>query len=209
MVARLDHITVVAPSLEAGTAYVEAVLGVTPGAGRKHPAMATHNLLLDLGSGVYLEVIAPDPQAVPVQRPRWFGIDRVRQGSPARLAAWVARTDDIAKAARPELGEIVSMSREHHTWQVTVTKDGSVPLGGAAPMLIQRASSALAAAALPPSGLAIRRLRVRHPSPSRILALFESIDLASHLPVVVTEGSECSLVAEIDTPFGPRELGAT
>jgi hypothetical protein len=38
MVARLDHITVVAPSLETGSAYVEAALGVPPCAGRAHPA---------------------------------------------------------------------------------------------------------------------------------------------------------------------------
>ena len=43
MTARLDHLTVVAPSLEVGSAYVEAALGVAPGAGRAHPGMATHN----------------------------------------------------------------------------------------------------------------------------------------------------------------------
>jgi hypothetical protein len=71
MAARLDHITVVAPSLEAGAAYVEAALGVVPGAGRTHPGMATHNLLLALGPDVYLEVISADPGAVPVRRPRF------------------------------------------------------------------------------------------------------------------------------------------
>ena len=49
MFARLDHITVVAPSLETGSAYVEAALGVPPCAGRAQPGMATHNLLLALG----------------------------------------------------------------------------------------------------------------------------------------------------------------
>ena len=66
MAARLDHITVVAPSLEAGSAYVEAALGVPPGTGRTHTGMATHNLLLSLGSAVYLEVISSDPGAAPV-----------------------------------------------------------------------------------------------------------------------------------------------
>src|SRR3954463_1135373 len=65
MAARLDHITVVAPSLEVGAAYVGAALGVVPGPGRTHPGMATHNLLLALGSDVYLEVISADPGAVP------------------------------------------------------------------------------------------------------------------------------------------------
>jgi hypothetical protein len=207
MVARLDHVTVVAPSLAVGAAYVEAALGVPPGAGRAHPAMATHNLLLALGSSAYLEVIAPDPHAAPVARPRWFGLDRVRPGSPAWLAAWVANTDDITGSAVPELGDVETMRREAHTWRMTVKADGSVPLGGAAPMLIQRSSGVHPAAALPPSGLHLQRLRIRHPAPTQVLALFASIGLAPPPEVTVTQGDECSLAAEIQTPFGLRELG--
>jgi hypothetical protein len=75
---RLDHITVVAPSLEIGSTYVKAALGVVPGAGRTHPGMATHNLLLALGPTMYLEVISPDPRAAPVT---------VTQGSLCSLVA--------------------------------------------------------------------------------------------------------------------------
>ena len=209
MVARLDHITVVAPTLEAGAAYVEAALGMLPGAGRTHPHMATHNLLLALGSDVYLEVISVDRGAAPVKRPRWFGLDHVLPGSTARLAAWVASTDDIAGAAVPELGDVETMRREHHTWKMTAGADGSLPLDGAAPLLIQRSSSVHPAAALPPTGLHLQRLRIRHPSPSQVLALFAKIGLASQPSITVTRGNECSLVAEIQTPFGPRELGET
>lgn len=209
MITRLDHIAVVAPSLEAGAAYVEAALGVLPGAGRAHPGMATHNLLLALGSDVYLEVISADPEAVPVKRPRWFGLDRILPGSTARLAAWVASTDDIAEAAVPELGEVETMRREHHIWKMTVRADGSLPLDGAAPLLIQRSSSINPAAALPPTGLLLQRLHIRHPAPSQVVALFAKIGLAARAPVTVTQGEECSLVADIQTPFGPRRLGET
>jgi hypothetical protein len=209
MVARLDHIAVVAPSLKAGSAYVEAALGVPPGAGRTHPGMATHNLLLALGSTVYLEVISPDPGAAPVARPRWFGIDHVLLGSPARLAAWVASTDDIAGTTVPELGDVEIMRRETHTWKMTMRADGRVPLDGAAPLLIQRSSGVHPAAALPQRGLHLQRLRIRHPAPAQVLALFARIGLASQPAVTVTHGNECSLVAEIQTPFGPRELGET
>ena len=207
MVARLDHITVVASNLETGSAYVEAALGVQPGAGRAHPGMATHNLLLALGRTVYLEVISPDPRAAPVARPRWFGLDHVLPGSTARLAAWVASTDNIAGTAIPELGDVEIMRRETHSWKMTVRADGSVPLDGAAPLLIQRSSSVHPAAALPQSGLELQRLRIRHPAPAQILALFAKIGLASQPAVTVIQGNKCSLVAEVQTPFGPRELG--
>ena len=208
MVARLDHITVVASSLETGSAFVEAALGVPPGAGRAHPGMATHNLLLALGPTVYLEVISPDPRAAPATRPRWFGLDHLLPGSAARLAAWVASTDDIAGTTVPELGDVETMRREIHTWRMTVMADGSLPLDGAAPLLIQRSSSVHPAAALPRSGLELQRLRIRHPAPDQVLALFAKMGLASQPAVTVTQGDECSLAAEIQTPFGLRELGA-
>jgi Glyoxalase-like domain len=207
MTARLDHITVVAPTLEAGAAYVEAALGVAPGAGRKHPGMATHNLLLALGSDVYLEVIAVDPQALPIDRPRWFGLDAVVPGSAARLAAWVASTDDIENAAVPEFGEVETMRREHHTWKMTVRADGHPPLGGGAPLLIQRSSNVNPAASLPPAGLLFLRLCVRHPAPSEVASLFARIGLASPPVVVVTQGHRCTLSAQIQTPLGLRKIG--
>lgn len=207
MIARLDHITVVAPTLEVGAAYVEAALGVAPGPGRTHPGMATHNLLLALGADVYLEVIAVDPQALPIDRPRWFGLDSVVPGSKARLAAWVASTDDIENAVVPELGEAELMRREHHTWKMTVRTDGHPPLGGAAPLLIQRSSNVSPAASLPPTGLRFLKLCVRHPAPSEVTSLFMRIGLALPPAVVVTHGYRCTLSAQIQTPLGPRTIG--
>jgi hypothetical protein len=207
MVARIDHITVIAPSLEVGAAYVEAALGVPPAAGRSHPSMATHNLLLALGNTVYLEIISTDPNAAAVTRPRWFGLDGVLPGAAPRLAAWVASTDDIIGSALPELGEVETMRRENHVWQMTVRSDGSVPLDGAAPLLIQRASTANPTAALPQHGLQLKQLLVRHPDPTRILTLLAKIGLDLQAPITVARGDACSLVAEIQTPLGLRWLG--
>jgi hypothetical protein len=208
MGARLDHITVVAPSLEVGAAYVEAALGVSPDAGRKHPDMATHNLLLALGPDVYLEVISADPEAAPIKRPRWFGLDSL-PSSTARLAAWVASIDDIAQAAIPELGVVEVMRREHHTWRMTVRADGALPLDGAAPLLIQRSTKVSPAGALPPKGLLLLGLRIRHPAPAQVAALLARIGLSTESLLALTEGNSFSLVADIQTPFGPRMLGET
>jgi hypothetical protein len=119
----------------------------------------------------------------------------------------VASTDDIVGTAVPELGDVETMRRETHTWQITVRADGSVPLDGAAPLLIQRSSSVHPAAALPPSGLSLQRLRIRHPAPAQVVALFAKIGLASPPAVEVVQGDVCSLVAEIQTLSGLRELG--
>ena len=204
---RLDHLVVVAASLEAGARFVEQALGIAPGPGRRHPHMGTHNLLLSLGPSVYLEVAAIDPQAAPIARPRWFGLDDLTATSAPRLAAWVADTNDIQSVASPERGEVETMRREGRTWQMTVTADGRLPLSGAAPVLIQRSGGAHPAAALPESGLRLRALRICHPAATEVRTLLSNMGLSTQASVSVAFGSTCSLVADIDTPSGLRSLG--
>lgn len=207
MGSRLDHFVVVAHSLAAGSDLVQGALGVRPGPGRKHPHMGTHNLLLALGADVYLEVAAVDPDAAAVSRPRWFGLGNLDPQRGARLAAWVASTDDIASAACPELGDVETMEREGRKWQMTLTADGRPPLDGAGPVLIQRSTSTHPASVLPDSGLRLRQLRVRHPAPALVSELLARIGLAARPRVTVVHGANSALVAEIETPSGLRLLG--
>ncbi len=102
--------------------------------------MATHNLLLRLGDAMFLEVIAPNPVVHAPVRPRRFALVSLTPGSLPRLSAWVIRTPDInacVAAAAESLGTIVPMCRDELTWHITIPSDGSVPLDGAVPALIQ------------------------------------------------------------------------
>ncbi len=207
MASHLDHVVVVAPSLSTGAAFVEQSLGVPPGPGRKHPHMGTHNLLLSLGPSVYLEVVAIDPDAPPVARPRWFGLDDVPAQSAARLAAWVANTDDIYVHASPALGTVEQMEREGLTWQMTSTANGHPPLSGAAPLLIQRATNFHPADRLADAGLRLRCLHIQHPRPAYVAKVLVHMMLADAPRVVLTKGAVCALAAEIETPQGVRWLG--
>ena len=206
MPSHLDHIVVVAPSLASGAALVEQSLGVPPGPGRKHPHMGTHNLLLSLGPSVYLEVVAIDPDAPPVARPRWFGLDHVPPQSAARLAAWVANTEDIHAHTSPPLGVVEQMEREGLTWQMTSTAEGQPPLSGAAPLLIQRATHFHPASRLPDVGLRLRCLRIQHPRPDDVAQVLAHMALADKPEVVLSAGASCVLAAGIETPQGIRWL---
>ena len=60
----LDHLVVAALTLEAGVDHVFRSLGVAIPPGGAHPLMGTHNHLMQLGEGVFLEVIARDSRSV-------------------------------------------------------------------------------------------------------------------------------------------------
>lgn len=208
----IDHITVTAPTLSAGAALVSQALGVEPQAGGQHPRMATHNLLLRLGEAMFLEVIAPDPQASAPARPRWFGLDGLRADSPPSLSTWVARTKDIhasAAASSESLGAIEPISRGALNWLITIPADGSVPLDGVGPALIEWPAEAHPASTLPHCGLTLARLEIFHADPARVTRLLNSIGLDA--PVIVgalPAGQAAHLVAHIDTPQGLRQLSA-
>jgi hypothetical protein len=207
MAARIDHIVVVAHSLDAGAEFVQQSLGYSPGPGRKHHHMGTHNLLLSLGASIYLEVVAIDPEAAPISRPRWFGLDSLAAQPKARLAAWVADTDDIHLDASPELGDVEKMEREGLTWQMSMTPDGSAPLSGAAPLLIQRATNFHPASRLPDVGLRLRRLKLGHPQPEGVARLLARLELPDTPSITLQQAAPPTLCAEIETPLGVRSLG--
>lgn len=152
----MDHVVVVADSLDQGSAWCEATLGATPMAGGQHPLMGTHNRLLSIASEAYprtyLEIIAIDPEAPLPARARWFGMDdpalqaRVREQGP-ELVGYVARSGMVDMHrwglinCRYQPGPILKASRETAhgllQWQIVVADDGRPLAGGAVPTLIQ------------------------------------------------------------------------
>lgn len=170
----LDHLVIAAASLEQGAAWCEDVLGVAPGPGGRHPLMGTHNRLLKLGPGAYLEIIATDPQAPRPARTRWFGLDdaalqRSLTERGPRLLHWVAGTRmlDMLRwglvTAGFDVGETVSASRETPggllQWRIVVRDDGRLLCAGALPTLIEW-RGAHPADAMPESGVALKSLAV-------------------------------------------------
>lgn len=209
---QLDHLTITAPTLAQGAAFVRDALGVEPQPGGEHPRMGTHNLLLRLGDSLFLEVIAVNPDAPSPARPRWFALDAQRPDTAPRLSNWVARTDDIRRAAAAAceaLGAVETMTRGALQWLITIPADGSLPLDGIAPALIEWQAPPHPASRLQDAGCTLQRFEAWHPQPDRVTALLASLGLAHAVQVSpLPAGAAPRLVAQIRTPGGLRTIGA-
>ncbi len=205
-----DHLVITAPTLEAGMEWIAQRLGVSmlPRIGGQHARLSTHNALLSLGEGFYLEVIAIDPDAAAPARPRWFGMDALATDAAPRLAHWVARTDDIhaaTGASSIDPGEITPMQRGALDWLITIAADGCLPFAGLMPSLIQWLSQPHPASALPDLGCRLRRLELAHPDAGVLLAALRAIGV-DDARLVCRPASAPALKAVISTPQGDRVL---
>jgi hypothetical protein len=230
MKTQIDHLVVMAASLEQGVQWCEDTLGITPGPGGEHEKYGTHNRLFKIASPqfplAYFEIIAINPQAVIPKRaqvPRWFDMDdaalqkAVAQGP--RLVHFVSSTEDV-KAARHvlrtqgiERGQVVHASRKSSkgtlNWQITVREDGERLFNGCLPTLIQwgkpDATEPLRLHprnSLPRSGVTLQSLTVSHPSGAKLQAAFDAIGLAN----IAIETGPANLVASLQTPKGLVQL---
>ncbi|TWC66682.1 VOC family protein [Herbaspirillum sp. SJZ099] len=206
-----DHLVVTAASLEQGMAWVEQKLGLSmaPRIGGEHIRLGTHNALMSLGPGFYLEVIAIDPLAPAPSRPRWFGLDALAGDAAPRLAHWVARTGDIHAAlqAMPlKPGIVEEMSRGALHWLITIAADGRLQCDGLLPSLIQWQSQPHPAAALPDLGCRLATLQAHHPQADALSASLHAIGLDDQR-IALHAAQTATLTAAIMTPHGMRVLG--
>ena len=195
----LDHLAVGAETLEDGVAWVEERLRVRLLPGGQHAHYGTHNRLLGLAPGLYLEVITKDPDAPPTGRATWFDLDNFT--GPPRLANWLCRTDDLESFV-DIVGPAVSLSRGTLHWETTVPDDGSLPMGGGHPTLLRWGKGTTPPGlSIPDSGCTLRRLTVTHP---------QADWLRAHVPLntdlVAFEAGTVALTADIATPRGHRTL---
>lgn len=207
----LDHLVVVAPTLEEGKIWVESLLGAEMRPGGRHNELGTHNALLRIGMDVFLEVIAIDPEAEH-KGPRVFGIadpEAARKDWEAgrRLQTWVARTtslDDVLAEHTALLGDPKQVTRGERAWTMSIPPDGSMPLAGLLPTAVQYEPGMVPARHMPDSGCQLLGLTLAHPEPETIRDLLARLDVQGL--VVVEEGPAPLLSARIATPRGEVEL---
>ncbi|HEX5389574.1 MAG TPA: VOC family protein [Burkholderiaceae bacterium] len=222
--AALDHLVVAAATLSDGVAWCEQTLGVTPGPGGAHPLFGTHNRLLRLDGPeqdppAYLEIIAIDPAATPTRAAplkRWFDLDDTALqhdllANGPQLIHWVARVTDLSAALVAwsplglDRGPAIAASRPTPTgllqWRLSVRDDGQRLLDGCLPTLIEWGEQH-PARTMPPSGLRLNALCLRHPQAELLQRALTTIGLNT----ARVEAGAASLRAEIHSPRGEATL---
>lgn len=210
----LDHIVIAATRLGEGIDYAEGLFGVRVPLGGKHPIMNTHNAVMQLGHGCYLEIIAADPEAGAAERPRWFALDdlQMRQRLDADgpfLINWVARTTDIATTAqrsRVDIGKVETMSRGALRWQIGIRPDGSMRWGGLFPTVIEWPPGPHPLERMADLGVRLESLTLRSGSPGNLAGDLASIGADKLVEIRPTKRGHQPMEAVLVTPKGARVM---
>jgi hypothetical protein len=224
MKTQIDHLVVVAQTLEQGVKWCETTMGITPSPGGDHVQHGTHNRLFKIATPAnpfaYFEIIAINPAAKRTgSDKRWFDMDDAAvQAAVAvepRLLHFVVNTDDIqaARIALKEQGIVrgpATQANRHSRrgllqWQITVREDGQRLFNGALPTLIQWGKPDDADPmrlhprnSLPRSGVSLKSISVSHPSADKLQQAFQAIGLAG----VAVESGPANIAVQLNTPKG-------
>jgi hypothetical protein len=224
MKTQIDHVVVVAQSLEQGVQWCEANMGVTPSAGGEHAQYGTHNRLFKIATPsnpfAYFEIIAINPHAkASGSGKRWFDMDdpplQAAVAVEPRLVHIVANTADIHAAREAlraldiERGPVIQASRQSRKgllkWQITAREDGQRLFNGALPTLIQWGAPEDTDPmrlhprnSLPRSGVSLKGIAITHPAAEKLQTAY----LALGLTGITVHSGPANITVSLRTPKG-------
>ena len=201
----IDHLLYATSDLQRGMDEIENLLGVRPVKGGHHPQYGTHNALLSLGPGIYLEVIARDPE---LASPNHGALIDIPETDRSGLVTWVFRVANIQdsfEALRDSgvlLGPINTGSRRKPDGQVIsweLTDPYARPFSGAIPFLINWGNTVHPSVVVPSGGLLVE-LTITHPEADKVRDVLSILGAG----VKVVHGDQFHLSAKIKTENGVR-----
>ena len=201
----LDHVVVGADDLDAGVSAFEELTGVRPVYGGAHPTMGTHNALVALGSGRYLEILAPRPGASlhPLVRD-------VGESDTLTPCLWALATDDLialhrvvsdagCSADEPSPGSRVTNEGETLRWSM-FTMGHESPAN--APFFIQWEPGTQHPSVSSPRGCSLGAFTVASVDHEKLQLLLTAVGFSTS----VVAGSTRTVIV-LATPRGTATLG--
>ena len=203
----LDHLLWGTDDLDQGIAEIERLAGIRPAKAGRHPGYGTWNALAPLGQGIYLEVIAPDPDQPNADSGR---LRQIRSLRAPGLMTFAMRSSDLdalgarARAAGFQAGPVIDRSR-------TTPQGGTVrwrslfieghPFDRWLPFGIDWLDTPHPSSHMP-AGATLLSFSVSHPAAEALTAANRA--LGFELPVV--QQGPAGFRATIGTPNGTVEL---
>ena len=212
----VDHLVWCVSSVAEGIDLFESMTGVRACVGGQHLGLGTHNALISLGEGVYLEILARDPAQ---EEGRWIGIDCPRKPC---LTTWCVQRadggplDEVASCCQKmgyDIGTIKDFSRENTegktlNWRLAADHHSlgyeKLPFEGLVPFIVDWSVNKLAhPSAISPKGCRLLELRAYHPKADELKKLLETLNVKG---VTVEHADTHRLVAVLDSPKGKVEI---
>ena len=191
MNSRIDHIVIGTNNIISGSNILEKKLNVKFSPGGEHKIMGTHNKLLKLQSNIYLEVIANNPNADKLTRPRWFSLDEnniiEKINDTPRVLCWVLEVENIEDAVKNcgyNPGEILHLSRDSMNWKVTVPPDGKLIDNGILPILIEWNKDQHPSKKLSNSSVSLNKISLYHQDPKKIKKIISNLIQSDFIQVL-------------------------
>lgn len=202
-VAQVDHVMLGIDDLERGIAQFEKLTGVRPVFGGKHPG-GTHNALVSLGEGTYLEILAVQPGVAPPED--YAGLKQLHALTPI---GWAVSSKDSAQlrnrltSAGLAVTESTAGSRTTPagttlSWQTFGLKEGF----DEAPFFIVWSPQSAHPSTTSPTGCKLQQWRVAGPH----LRNLEQLRSALDLPIDVAEAKSTALRLSLQCPQGTVEF---
>lgn len=200
-----DHILLGAPDLDVGIRLVEERTGVRAKFGGNHPGAGTRNALLSLGTGHYLEIIAPDPAQANESDMR-----ELRELSSPRIIQWAIHTEDIAvakgmveaagiKTVGPKPGSRQRPDGKLLRWQ-TLGIEQAAPL---VPFFIQWEAGSPHPSSDSPRLGTVKSLHFETPQPDELHRILH----AAAVEADIRKSISPRIVLVVQTPKGEIEMG--
>lgn len=200
---KIDHLVYCVPDLGKSMQELSELMGAKIFYGGQHQTLGTHNALLNLGNGAYLELLAIDEKNTAIPPPRWMGIDFFEK---AMITRWAIKSNDLAsdvailKKANPKMGEVFAGSRKRAdgtllSWEMV--KPLATPVVEILPFMVNWKGSVHPTQSLPDICKLVE-IRAIHPQPDMMASTLNSLNVAIELKL----GKVASLQAIIETPNG-------
>jgi hypothetical protein len=201
--ARIDHILVGAADLDSARTWLAKAAGVDPVYGGKHPT-GTHNALLSLGQGTYLELIAPQPGTPP--RSPYGDFTGLTTPQPIGFAVAGGAIEPLRRRLEaagfaltaPEAGSRVTPAGATLRWQTF----GVAREFAQAPFFIVWSADTPHPSTTSPAGCTLRRRGLGGPAHAELEGLRAARDRAND----VSPAAKPSFEVELDCPAGPVTL---